>query len=88
VSVFIERGHLPAELRGWAEATLGGHRVYTDDSDGHSIAWSAHGFVYTVVAEAPAQTVAQVVAALPHDSQPGILARLRQGWQRLLSWLP
>jgi sigma-E factor negative regulatory protein RseB len=88
VSVFIERGHLPAELRGWAKTTLRGHRVYTDDSDGHSITWSAHGFVYTVVAEAPAQTVSQVVAALPHDSQPGILARIRQGWQRLVSWLP
>jgi sigma-E factor negative regulatory protein RseB len=88
VSLFIERGHLPAELRGWAKTTLRGHRVYTNDPDGHSITWSAHGFVYTVVAEAPAQTVSQVVAALPHDSQPGILARIRQGWQRLVSWLP
>jgi sigma-E factor negative regulatory protein RseB len=67
---------------------LHGRAVYTDDSDGHSVAWSARGFVYTVVAEAPPQTVARVVAALPHDSPPGVLARLGRGLHRLVSWLP
>jgi hypothetical protein len=31
--------------------------------------------------------VAQVAAALPHDGSPGLLARLRHGLHRLLSWL-
>jgi sigma-E factor negative regulatory protein RseB len=87
VSVFLQRGHLPPDLSGWAEVALRGHRVYADDSDGHSVAWSARGFVYTVIAEAPRQTVGQVVSALPHDSAPGIMDRIRQGVHRLSSWL-
>lgn len=87
VSVFVQRGHLPPALRGWAEVALRGHRVYTDDADGHNVAWSARGFVYTVIAQAPPQTLARVVAALPHDSPPGILGRIRQGLRRFASWL-
>ncbi|HEY7430176.1 MAG TPA: sigma-E factor regulatory protein RseB domain-containing protein [Streptosporangiaceae bacterium] len=87
VSVFMQRGHLPSQLTGWAEVAVEGHRVYSDDTGGHSVAWSARGFVYTVIAEAPRQTVGQVVAALPHDSPPGILGRIRQGVHRLASWL-
>jgi hypothetical protein len=43
--------------------------------------------VYTLGAAAPPQTVAQVVAALPHDGSPGPLTRLGHGLHRLLSWL-
>jgi sigma-E factor negative regulatory protein RseB len=83
VSVFMQRGHLPPRMTGWSEVVLRGHQVYADDSSGEGIAWSAHGFVYTVVAAAPAQTVGQVVAALPHDSSPGFLTRLGRGLHRL-----
>jgi sigma-E factor negative regulatory protein RseB len=83
VSVFMQRGHLPPRMTGWSEVVLRGRQVYTDDSSGAGIAWSAHGFVYTVVAAAPAQTVGQVVAALPHDGAPGFLARLGRGLHRL-----
>ena len=64
-----------------------GGPVYADDSDGQAFAWSAHGFVYTVVAAAAPGTVTQVVAALPHEGDPGLLARMGQGARRLLSWL-
>jgi sigma-E factor negative regulatory protein RseB len=87
ISVFLQRGHLPSQLSGWVEVALQGHRVYADDSDGHSVAWSARGFVYTVIAEAPQQTVGQVVSALPHESPPGIVDRIRQGVHRLASWM-
>jgi sigma-E factor negative regulatory protein RseB len=87
VSVFLERGHLPAQMTGWSEVVLHGRHVYADDSSGQGIAWSARGFVYTVVAAAPAQTVARVVAALPYGSSPGLLARLSRGLHRLWSWL-
>jgi hypothetical protein len=43
--------------------------------------------VYTLVAAAPPQTVAQVVAALPHNGSPGLLTRLGHGLHRLVSWL-
>jgi sigma-E factor negative regulatory protein RseB len=90
VSVFIQRGHLPAVLAGWRQVAMHGHRVYSDDPGDFSVAWSAHGFVYTLIAQAPASTVGQVVAALPHgdtDHAPGFLGRLRIGTRRLLSWL-
>jgi len=87
VSVFLQRGHLHP-LTGWSRLALGGRAVYADDSDGPCLVWSAQGFVYTLVAAAPPQTVAQVVAALPHDGSPGLLARMRAGLRRILSWVP
>lgn len=87
VSVFLQRGHLKSRLVGWSRMALGGSPVYADEAGGQSFVWSAHGYVYTLVAAAPVQTVAQVVAALPHDGSPGLLARMRQGAGRLLSWL-
>jgi sigma-E factor negative regulatory protein RseB len=87
VSVFLQRGHLRSWPAGWSRMALGGGPVYADDSDGQTFVWPAHGFVYTMVAAAPPQTVAQVLGALPHDSTPGLLTRFRQGLHRLASWL-
>jgi sigma-E factor negative regulatory protein RseB len=87
VSVFLQRGHLPPRMTGWSEVLLRGRQVYTDDSAGQGIAWSARGFVYTVVAAAPAQTIGQVVAALPHGGNQGFVARLGRGLHRLWTWL-
>jgi hypothetical protein len=87
VSVFVQRGHLPSRLAGWRRAILRGYQVYADDYGSHSIAWSARGFVYTVIATAPPRTVAAVVAALPHGPRPGLFARIGRGLQRLVSWL-
>ena len=64
-----------------------GSPVYADDSDGQTFVWPAQGFVYTLVAAAPPQTVAQVVAALPHNGSPGLLSRVGHGMRRLVSWL-
>jgi sigma-E factor negative regulatory protein RseB len=87
VSVFLQRGHLRSRPPGWSRVALGGSPVYTDYSDGQTFVWSAQGFVYTLVAAAPPRTVAQVVAALPHNGSPGLLARLGHGLHRLVSWL-
>ncbi len=90
VSVFIERGFLPpAGLPHSTRITVGGYRVYADDPDDGSLIWPARGFVFTMLAQAPARTVSAVVAALPHDSAgpPGLLARMRIGIRRLLVWL-
>lgn len=85
VSLFVQRGHLPAELSGWSEVALRGQHVYAADPDDRSVAWSAGGFVYTVIADAPEQTIAQVIGALPHDARPGLVARLMRGLHRLVS---
>jgi hypothetical protein len=87
VSVFLQRGHLQSRPAGWWQMTLGGSPVYADGSNGQTFVWSAQGFVYTLVAAAPPQTVARVVAALPHNGSPGLLDRLDHGLHRLLSWL-
>jgi sigma-E factor negative regulatory protein RseB len=86
VSLFVQRGHLPAELSGWSEVALRGQHVYAADPDDSSVAWSSDGFVYTLVADAPAQTVDQVIAALPHDASPGLVGRLVLGLRRLIRW--
>ncbi len=87
VSIFVQRGYLPARLRGWSQVALAGHKVYANDPDDLCFAWSAKGFVYTLIAAAPQQTVGQVVVALPHDDNPGWLAQLKHGLHRLLSWV-
>jgi sigma-E factor negative regulatory protein RseB len=87
VSIFVQRGYLPARLSGWSQVALAGHRVYANDPDDLCFAWSARGFVYTLIAAAPRQTVGQVVVALPHDDNPGWLAQLKHGLHRLLSWV-
>jgi sigma-E factor negative regulatory protein RseB len=87
ISVFLQRGHLPPRMTGWSEVLLRGRHVYADDSAGQGIAWSARGFVYTVVAAAPTQTVGQVVASLPHNGDQGFFARLGRGLHRLWTWL-
>jgi hypothetical protein len=85
VSLVVQRGHLPAELAGWSRTTMGGQRVYADDFQDRSVAWSANGFVYLVIAAAPPQLIGQVVAALPHGAPPGLPTRIGRGLQRLLS---
>jgi sigma-E factor negative regulatory protein RseB len=87
VSIFVQRGYLPARLRGWSRVALAGHKVYANDPDDLCFAWSARGFVYTLIAAAPRQTVGQVVVALPHDDDPGWLGQLKHGLHRLLAWV-
>jgi sigma-E factor negative regulatory protein RseB len=86
VSIFLQRGQLPGALPGWEEIKFRGGAVYSTDPDWRSLAWSAHGFVYTVIAEAPAATIDQVVDALPHDAGPGFWGRIGRGMRRLGSW--
>ncbi|HEY2442325.1 MAG TPA: hypothetical protein VGI31_04250 [Streptosporangiaceae bacterium] len=89
VSLFVQRGRLPAALRGWRETNLRGHHLFVRDPADPAqpgLTWSADGFVYTVLADAPGTLVAQVVNALPHDTRPGFWRRIGHGVRRLLSW--
>ena len=87
VSVFEQRGDLAAELAGWPRTTVDGHVIYVAEPDQRCFTWSSHGMVYTVLADAPTQTVNAVVGALPHDSPPGFWKRLSRGFVRLASWV-
>ena len=86
VSVFEQRGNLPATLPGWRKTKAGGHVIFVAEPDQRSLTWSGRGRVYTVVADAPAQTVDAVVGALPHDGPTGFWKRMSRGLGRLASW--
>ena len=83
VSVFEQRGDLPAGLAGWRKTTVGGHVVFVAEPDQRSMTWASRGMVYTVMADAPAQTVGAVVGALPHDGPTGFWKRMSRGLVRL-----
>jgi len=86
VSVFIQRGELPQAPPGWRRVVAGGHEVFSIDPDERGLAWSAAGFVYTVIADAPPATVSQAVAALARPGQPGFWGRMVRGLRRLVVW--
>jgi sigma-E factor negative regulatory protein RseB len=81
ISLFAERGTLAPDMSGWQRVKLAGQQAFVS---GPSVTWARDGFVYTVIADAPPQTVTQVVAGLP-GGPPGILDRLGRGLVRLAS---
>jgi sigma-E factor negative regulatory protein RseB len=87
LSVFVQRGALPARLEGWRVVALGGYPVFAGRPAGRSFTWSAGGFVFTVVASAPPRTVHLAVAELPHDRGPGFFQRVRRGLKRIATWV-
>jgi sigma-E factor negative regulatory protein RseB len=87
ISVFVQRGELGRPMPGWRQIGIRGQTVYSIDPDSRSFAWSSGGFVYTVVADAPAAVVSQVVAAMPNPTRPGFWQRMAIGLRRLASGL-
>jgi sigma-E factor negative regulatory protein RseB len=87
VSVFEQRGNLAAKLAGWHKITVAGHVIYAAEPDQRSLTWASRGMVYTVMADAPAQTVDDVIGVLPHDKPPGFWRRMSRGFVRLASWV-
>jgi len=88
VSLFEQRGKLATKLAGWQKATVAGRAVYaTGPAQGSltlsSLTWAGSGMVYTLIADAPAQTVAGVVDVLPYDEPPGFWKRMSRGISRL-----
>jgi hypothetical protein len=90
VSVFVQRGQLPARLPGWRPVSAGGREVYAIDPGDQSLAWSAGGYVVTVIADAPPGPVNQAVAGLAAAGAPGrppgFWPRMARGFRRLVSW--
>jgi sigma-E factor negative regulatory protein RseB len=92
VSVFLQRGELPARMPGWRMISAsGGTEIYALDRDDQSIAWSAGGYVITVISDAPAGAVNRAVTSLPHvsrpdASQPDFWDRIGRGMRRIASW--
>jgi sigma-E factor negative regulatory protein RseB len=87
ISVFEQRGNLAVAMAGWRRTTVDGHVVFVAEPDGRSLTWSSRGMVYTVMADAPPQTIRAVVGALPHDGPTGFWKRMSRGLVRLASWV-
>jgi sigma-E factor negative regulatory protein RseB len=80
ISLFVQRGTLAPKMPGWQPVNLNGHLVYAAN---HSITWAGHGFVYTMIADAPPRTVEDVVEALPSNTAPGFFQRMGRGLSRM-----
>jgi sigma-E factor negative regulatory protein RseB len=80
VSLFVQRGTLAADMPGWQPVRMAGQQAY---ASGHSVTWATGGLVYTMIADAPSQTVSEVVGTLTPGSSPGPLGRLLRGFGRL-----
>jgi sigma-E factor negative regulatory protein RseB len=88
VSLFEQRGRLDSErLEGFRPQQLGGRAVYVRDGVPQRVMWSADGTVFTLVADAPADTVRQIVRRLPAPpAEGGGWGRLSRGLGRVASW--
>ncbi len=80
VSLFVQPGTLAADMPGWQPVRMAGQQAYVS---GHSVTWAAGGLVYTMIADAPSQTVSEVVGTLTPGHSPGPLGRLLRGFGRL-----
>jgi sigma-E factor negative regulatory protein RseB len=86
ISLFVQRGRLSSRMPGWRLVSIGGHAAYAVDPDDQTIAWSGDGYVFTLLADAPATAVDQAIAALPQGGEPGFWGRMARGFGRLASW--
>jgi sigma-E factor negative regulatory protein RseB len=89
VSVFVQAGRLDsAALAATTGATVGGQSMRARAGAPRELLWSSGGYVITVVADAPPETVAAVVAGLPH--RPALAtgwSRVERGLARVVSWV-
>lgn len=89
ISVFMEHGELSGQLPGWHKSRVAGLTIYVTaagELDEQGLAWSADGVVYTVIADAPPDTVTEIVAKLPHERAEGFWPRVGRGLKRMASW--
>jgi sigma-E factor negative regulatory protein RseB len=89
VSVFVQPGTLDAAgLTGVRTTVVAGQQVLVREGHPRTLFWSADGYVLTVVSDAPADDLAEVVEALPHPTAaPAGWSRVERGLDRVVSWV-
>lgn len=89
VSLFEQRGTLDdRDMSTWRRTRMSGAWVFVRDSIPQRVVWASGGTVYTLLADAPADTVRSVVRSLPHrQHETGPVARVGRGLARVGSWL-
>jgi sigma-E factor negative regulatory protein RseB len=88
VSVFAQHGRLnTGALSEYSTVHLGDAAVYVYDGTPRRVMWAADGTVYTILTDAPDETIESVLAELPRDTADGgLAARLGRGLFRVGSW--
>ena len=74
---------------GYQRETVQGHDVWVRPEPPRRVVWSSGGMVYTVVADAPEQTVDRAVEVLHARADGGArstMERLGRGLDRVGSW--
>ncbi len=91
VSVFVQQGRLDA---GSLEAVEGVHAVhdrggtvYVGESGRQLRMWESDEHVYTILADAPGDSVAAAATMLPPPDAPGFWGRVRRGFDRFGEWI-
>lgn len=90
LSLFAQAGRLGAQPpTGFVHQPVAGADSWVLAAGPERVVWTGGGTVWTLVSDAPAAVVQQVVGALPRDLPPdrGLLARLARGLSRVGSWL-
>ncbi|MDA2810020.1 hypothetical protein O4J56_05165 [Nocardiopsis sp. RSe5-2] len=91
VSVFVQQGRLDAgsleSADGVRAVNDGGGTVYVGESGRQLRMWESDEHVYTILADAPGDSVASAAAALPSPDAPGFWGRIRRGFDRFGEWL-
>jgi negative regulator of sigma E activity len=89
VSVFEQRGSLDAHsLSGFEHTAVGGRDVYLRYGLPSYVSWTARGTVFTLVTDAPADSIEQILSLYPPaapDDPGGFWARLWRGLGRLVA---
>lgn len=87
VSLFEQRGRLePGALEGFRAADVAGVQAWTRPGAPAQVVWQSGDSVLTLVADAPSDVVAAVVAALPGApaTPDGLVDRVARGWSRVV----
>lgn len=90
LSLFAQRGRLSDTApAGFTRQKLRGAPVWVRPSTPERVVWGGGGRVFTLLSDAPTETVHEAVLSLPHEkaAKRGLLARLGRGLARLASWL-
>jgi sigma-E factor negative regulatory protein RseB len=90
LSLFAQRGRLGAtRLAGFSRQKVSGAPVWVRPSTPERVVWGGGGRVFTLLSDAPSETVRAAVVVLPHEhpAKTGLLARLGRGLARVASWL-
>ncbi len=89
VSVFEEHGQLDTSALGeYRHVVSGESSLWVQDGLPTVVLWQADGMVYTLLSDAPMSTTAELVAALPHRTDPASGgSRLSRGLERIASYV-